>query len=698
MSQSVITSAFVEWKAQQAVDNKSVVLDEFVLAFIPDLDVTNPIDPAEGMPPAARIVHRQSVGKSGVVNQNAVVYSVVMGADVGDFDFNWIGIINKASGVVATIIHAPTQRKVKNNSGQQGNVLTRSILMEYSGARSETQIEVPAETWQIDFTARLAGIDERQRVENVDIYGPGAFFGNGFLVTKSGAAYSIAAGVGYVGGLRAQLAEATAVAVTNKPVRVWVDVVWKGTLTSVWDVECVVTVAADLADYVKDGQQHYVFAVASIDAAGSVTDLRPKGSLADQSGASAYARKDRNLSDLDSIPKARETLKLKGAALLDVGTAAGTVAAGDDSRIVNAVPNTRKINGHQLTSDFDLSAEDVKALAVTTLRAGSNPSAGYVADADDLPANAISFVYSNVPNAPDFTGSVLDFSGIGNGYNTQIAAAYASAGARIGFRTRNGDKKTWNPWYEFYHNGNKPSPSDVGALPVNAPELSVNLNTLGHPTASIGLYFQGSSAAATAANNYPILEAGSLLVARTAYGCQQEYTTYGSGRKFVRGLTGGFNGSGPWGPWKEYLLTTANAASASKLATARTIAGVAFDGQGNIAIPAANVGAYTKAEVDSRVNARGAKNTASNGQNGWWRCGDTGRIEQQALSTSVGGQTVRTVNFPIPFPNACLNVVIAWANANSQMDYPVRITSWTKTGVSYVADGGGAVSLQAVGY
>lgn len=413
---------------------------------------------------------------------------------------------------------------------------------------------------------------------------------------------------------------------------------------------------------------------------------------------SRYLNVSRNLSDLKDVPTARKSLGLKGAALLDVGTAAGTVAAGNDTRIVNAVPNTRKINGHQLTSDFDLSAEDVKALAITTVRAWSDSTAGNVGDANELPANATSFVYISAENAPGFTGSLLDFSGLGNGYNAQIVAAYAGAGERIGFRKRNGDKKTWNPWYEFYHNGNKPSPSDVGALPVNAPELSVNLNTLGHPTASIGLYFQGSSAAATAANNYPILEAGSLLVARTAYGCQQEYTTYASGRKFVRGLTGPFNGSGPWETWKEYLLTTANAASATRLATARTIAGVAFDGQSNIAIPAANVGAYTKAEVDSRVNARGAKNTASNAQNGWWRCGDTGRIEQQALSTSVGGQTVRTVNFPIPFPNACLNVVIAWTNANSQMDYPVRITSWTNTGVSYVADGGGAVSLQAVGY
>ncbi|PVF37757.1 hypothetical protein A9313_21545, partial [Yersinia pestis] len=75
-------------------------------------------------------------------------------------------------------------------------------------------------------------------------------------------------------------------------------------------------------------------------------------------------------------------------------------------------------------------------------------------------------------------------------------------------------------------------------------------------------------------------------------------------------------------------ITPALCTSASKLQTARTIAGVAFDGQSNIAIPAGNVGAYTKAEVDSRIAARGAKNTASKAARGWWKCGDTGVIFQ----------------------------------------------------------------------
>ena len=347
-------------------------------------------------------------------------------------------------------------------------------------------------------------------------------------------------------------------------------------------------------------------------------------------GDGLFLRQDANLGDVNDAAESRKNIGLKGAAVLDVGNTADTVAAGDDPRIVNAVPNTRKINNKRLNGDITLTATDVKALAVTTVRAQVDPSAGNVGDTNSLPANATSFVYENVPNSPPFTGSLLDFSGLGGGYNVQIAARYANRGERIAFRTRNGDAKSWNAWHEIYHTGNKPAPSDVGALPANAPELSVNLNTLGHPTASIGLYFQGYSAAATAAKNYPLLEAGSLLVTRTAYGCQQEYTGYTSGRKFVRGLTGNFNGSGPWGPWKEYLLTTANAASATKLVTprsiggtnfdgtgnitpalctaasrlqtAREINGVAFDGTGNISIPAGNIGAYTKAESDARFS------------------------------------------------------------------------------------------------
>ncbi|ECI4314813.1 phage tail protein [Salmonella enterica subsp. enterica] len=316
MSQTAITLAFEKWKAQQGATGEPVLLDEFVFARVPDLNPDTPVDRNEALPPAAQIVHRQSVTRTGVVNENAVVYSVVLGADVGDFSFNWIGLLNKSSGTLAMIVHAPLQQKLKTEDGQQGNVLTRSFLMEYNGAQTETGINTPAETWQIDFTARMAGMDERQRQENIDIYGAAAFFGDGYLVAKTGNQFFVTGGTGYVAGLRTQLADNQDITVTTKPVKVWVDVCWAGILTSEWAVQSKITVAADLSDYVQNGVKHYVFAVAGIDADGNITDLRPKGSLSDQQASSDFLRKDANLSDIASPAKARENLELGELALL----------------------------------------------------------------------------------------------------------------------------------------------------------------------------------------------------------------------------------------------------------------------------------------------------------------------------------------------------------------------------------------------
>lgn len=326
MSQTAITFAFEQWKAKEAVNGSRVVLDEFVFANVPGLDAGKPIDRKEGMPPAGQIVHRQAVNKTGVVNNNAVVYSVTLGTEVGDFDFNWIGLVNKASNTVAMIVHAPTQRKVANHAGQQGNAITRSFVMEYDGAASETAITTPAETWQIDFTARLGGIDEMQRLINRDHYGAGAFFGNGFLVAKAGAQYFVTAGTGYVGGLRAVLAANQNITVTAKPIKVWADVSLQGNVVSQWAAAVKFTVAATAADYTDNaGFKHYVFAVASIDAAGNITDLRPQGSLSDQAGNDAYLRKDDNLASLKDKAKSRGSLGLGTAATRNVGVEGGNV-------------------------------------------------------------------------------------------------------------------------------------------------------------------------------------------------------------------------------------------------------------------------------------------------------------------------------------------------------------------------------------
>nr|WP_216696206.1 pyocin knob domain-containing protein [Enterococcus innesii] len=70
-------------------------------------------------------------------------------------------------------------------------------------------------------------------------------------------------------------------------------------------------------------------------------------------------------------------------------------------------------------------------------------------------------------------------------------------------------------------------------------------------------------------------------------------------------LSGGVTGSTTFDGSGNATITATlagNAPSATRLATARKIAGVDFDGTRDIAIPAANVGAYTKVEIDEKFD------------------------------------------------------------------------------------------------
>lgn len=330
MAKSVITSAFIRLKAQQAAEGTPVVLDEFVFANIPDLNPETPVSPDETLPPASQIVHRQATGKTGVVNENAVVYSVTLGAELGDFEFNWVGLLSRATNTLAMIVHAPAQKKIRNSNGNQGNVLVRSMLMEYSGAREATGITTPAQTWQIDFTARLSAMDERQRRENIDIYGDAAFSGDGWLIRKNGNGYTVSPGYGYVKGLRAELAATQPVSVPRLPARIWLDVCWTGTLTSEWRVQHKITVADTQSDYQANGFQHYVVPLADINAAGVITDLRPKGTPEERRNLNALRQHELSRNHPDA------TLKEKGFTQLSSSTTS-------TSEALSATPKAVKI-------------------------------------------------------------------------------------------------------------------------------------------------------------------------------------------------------------------------------------------------------------------------------------------------------------------------------------------------------------------
>lgn len=80
--------------------------------------------------------------------------------------------------------------------------------------------------------------------------------------------------------------------------------------------------------------------------------------LTQETGDKRYLRRELNLSDLTDAEEARKNLELGNSATRDVGTEAGTIAAGDDLRITGALQKEKNL--------FDLSnpSEALKALGL----------------------------------------------------------------------------------------------------------------------------------------------------------------------------------------------------------------------------------------------------------------------------------------------------------------------------------------------
>lgn len=271
---SLITPQFEHYIAEQTIANGTVVFDEFIFANIPGLNENN-LAQHLTMPTAAQIVHRQAVSKKGVINENAVVYSVTIGTEVGDFDFNFIGLINKSKNLLAVAVQTATVKKTRNKNAEQGNSITRNILLEFSGAKSLTGINVSAETWQIDFTVRLHGLDEKIRLTNRDLYGRAVFFDDGFLVKrKTGNQFTLQAGFGYVEGVRMNLSAPHNITANKLPCSIYADVVHHCTVTGAYETE-IKYLTQSKPDYVDTAnRQHYVQILADIDSQGNVTDRR----------------------------------------------------------------------------------------------------------------------------------------------------------------------------------------------------------------------------------------------------------------------------------------------------------------------------------------------------------------------------------------------------------------------------------------
>ncbi|TVL14757.1 phage tail-collar fiber domain-containing protein [Shewanella algae] len=275
---SVITIAGEKLFAAKAQANQQLDIDTFIFANVPGQDPTAPIDREEPLPPQAQIVHQQVVQQVGRINENVVVYSTVLDSVTGPFEFNWVGLYSSVNQTLVAINHVPTVAKTVTGPGVAGNTLNRNFGIEYSGIADLTGITVAPETWQLDFTARLSGMDELTRQLAKDMNGSDWFIENGFLVvpTASPNQFSVTAGVGYVSGLRVELENEQFINAAAYPQFVYIDAYFDGSASSMWKPQLTFNVTADeLDDYTDaNGVQHYVFKLAVLNADGDVKDLR----------------------------------------------------------------------------------------------------------------------------------------------------------------------------------------------------------------------------------------------------------------------------------------------------------------------------------------------------------------------------------------------------------------------------------------
>lgn len=444
MSQ-IITNAFASYLQASLANQTPVVLDEFVLANIPGLDPNQPISPDLGLPPAGQIVHRRAVDQRGRINNDAVAYTIVMDTTVGDFSFNALYLINKASGMVGMIVHKGLETKLKTNeaTGQTGNSLVKSMLMEYDRASEATATHVDAGTWQIDYAARLRGMDDDLRLQALQFFGPATFYGDGFKLVNESGVYKVQPGVAYVGGLRAQLDEVRKVTPGAKPVGLWLDIYRAGSLLNAWVNHFTLTLSVpSLADYVDgNGYQHHVAQVAIINSDGSVTDLRRKrtielsgdvtgkGILEDAHGVNIAveikAGSHRHpWSELDGVP--------------------ATASRWPSWAEVTAKPDLAAANHNHPGSwlnPINLGTEDLDTLKeprVYAQHANANTSA-----ARHYPENSAGALIVSAGAGPQQTYLVYNSSRVWR-------RAQYSTGA-------------WTPWTRDYNTGNKPSLAELGA-------------------------------------------------------------------------------------------------------------------------------------------------------------------------------------------------------------------------------------------
>ncbi|HHD7589936.1 TPA: phage tail protein [Escherichia coli] len=394
------------------------------------------------------------------------------------------------------------------------------------------------------------------------------------------------------------------------------------------------------------------------EAAGSATAASQSKTTAESAATRAEAAADRAEEIAGAVAMEDASLTTKGVVKLSsavdstseslAATPKAVKAANDNAN--SRVPSNRKVNGKALTADITLTPKDIGTLNSVTM--SFSGGAGWFKLATVTMPQASSIVYialiggagynvgsphqagiselvlrAGNGNPKGITGALwkrtavgltnfawINTSGdtydiyveIGN-YATSVnihwdctANASVSVYTSPTYSASKPSSVTDGVVYTMYSSHQKPTPSDIGALPTTGGTVSGPLSVTGGLTGSLN----GNASTAT-----------KLQTARSIGGVVFD----GSANINLPGVntTGNQN-------------TTGNAATATKLQTARKISGVPFDGSTDITLTAAHVAAFARRATDTYADADG---------------GVPWNAESGAYNVNRSGDTYILVNF-----------------------------------------------------
>lgn len=448
------------------------------------------------------------------------------------------------------------------------------------------------------------------------------------------------------------------------------------------------------------------------EAAGSATAASQSKTAAESAATRAEAAADRAEEIAGAVAMEDASLTTKGVVKLSsavdstseslAATPKAVKAANDNAN--SRVPSNRKVNGKALTADITLTPKDIGTLNSVTM--SFSGGAGWFKLATVTMPQASSIVYialiggagynvgsphqagiselvlrAGNGNPKGITGALwkrtavgltnfawINTSGdtydiyveIGN-YATRVNIHWdCTANATVSIYTSptysasKPSSVTDGVVYTMYSSHQKPTPSDIGALPTTGGTVSGPLSVTGGLTGSLN----GNASTAT-----------KLQTARSIGGVSFD----GTANINLPGVntTGNQN-------------TTGNAATATKLQTARTINGVSFDGSANISLSPANIGcpasptgwlttgsnggAITTAQLVTLLRDNGAFNAKVWIARCAWAYANSASIPDSETGCGI-----------IPLAGAVIEV---FNNSSSTSYFTIRITTATTTSVS----------------